>query len=290
MTIYPQPSQPEYLIVGHLTADLLDGGGSKMGGTVTYAGLTALALGNRVRLLTSCSSKDDLTALVDIELSVLPSELTTTYKNISQPQGRVQYMYKRAERITAGSVPADWTDATLVHLGPIADEIDPQIFESFPHALIGITPQGWLRGFEMDGKVHPIDWHYANELLKRADATVLSLEDLGSDPSKVAFWRSVSKVLVLTRSKEGAIVYTRDEARDFPAPAKDLVEDTGAGDIFSACFFHAYAQTRDPFAAVPFAVDLAACSVTRKGFASIPTRAEVHSIASKYGIKVGTDD
>ena len=290
MTNYPPPTQLEYLIIGHLSKDLLDEGGSKMGGTVTYAGLTALALGNHVRLLTSCSSSEDLTPLTGIELSVLPSKTTTTYKNISQIQGRVQYMYEHAERLSAHSLPSDWTQAPLVQLGPIADEIDPQIFEAFPHAFIGITPQGWLRGFDENSKVHPIDWHYKYDLLKRADATVLSLEDLGSDPSKVTFWRSVSKVLVLTRSKEGATVYVGDHAQDFPAPVKNLVEDTGAGDIFSACFFHALAQTRDPYLAAPFAVELAACSVTRKGFASIPTRAEVLSVASKYGIQVGIDD
>lgn len=261
-----------------------------MGGTATYAGLTALALGNRVGLLSSCSSKDDLSSLANIDTSIIPAESTTTYRNISQLHGRVQYMYKRAEPITAQSVPTDWVDSPLVHLGPVADEIDPQIFECFTNSFIGITPQGWLRGFDVEGKVFPIGWHYDDKLPKRADATVLSLEDLGADPSKIAFWRSISKVLVLTRSKDGATIYIGDRAHDFPAPAKDLVEDTGAGDIFAACFFHAFAQIRDPFTAVPFAVELAACSVTRKGFASIPTRAEVQSIASKYGIKVAIDD
>ena len=261
-----------------------------MGGTATYAGLTALALGNHVRLLTSCSSMEDLSPLAGIESVILPSECTTTYKNIAKAQGRVQYMYKCAEHITASSVPVEWQNSLLVHLGPVADEIDPGIYKAFPHAFIGITPQGWLRGFEKDGRVYPIDWHYKTDLLNRADATVLSQEDLGSDPTKVAFWRSVSKVLVLTHSKEGATVYIGSETRDFPAPAQNLIEDTGAGDIFSACFFHAFAQTRDPYIAAPFAVDLAAFSVTRKGFTSIPNKAEVLSIASKYVIKVGIDD
>src|SRR5450830_1456382 len=119
MTLIPQTSQSEYLIIGHLTTDLLDQGGSKMGGTVTYAGLTTLALGNRVSLLTSCSPNVDFSPLAGIGLSVLPSKRTTTYKNISQPQGRVQYMYERAERITAHSVPPEWTSAPLVQLGPI---------------------------------------------------------------------------------------------------------------------------------------------------------------------------
>lgn len=290
MTIHPQTSQPEYIVIGHLTSDLLKEGGSKMGGTVTYAGLTALALGNHVSLLTSCSPELDLSPLNGLELNVIPSMYTTTYKNISGPQGRVQYMYKQAERITRLSVPSNWTDTPLIHLGPIADEVDPQIFTSFPGAFVGITPQGWLRGFDLEGKVFPIDWHYSQDLLQRADATVLSVEDLGGDPSKIAFWRSVSKVLVLTRSDEGASVYINDKIHDFPAPVKDLVEDTGAGDIFAACFFHAFAQKRDPFIAAQFAVELAACSVTRKGFASIPTREEIQIIATKFGIKVGIDD
>lgn len=290
MTFVLRPSQPDYLIIGHLTTDLLEGGTSKMGGTVTYAGLTALALGNKVGMLTSCSQNLDLSPLKGLELNILPSDKTTTYENISHPDGRIQYMYERAEQITAAQIPAEWIGTGLVQLGPIADEIDPQIFTAFTNAFIGITPQGWLRGFDSHGKVHPIDWRYNLALLNRADATVLSLEDLGSDPNKIDFWRSVSKVLVITRSKDGATVYTAKKSYEFQAPVKNLVEDTGAGDVFSACFFHAYAQTSDPFLAAPFAVDLAACSVTRKGFASIPNEAEVRSISEKYGIKVGLDD
>jgi len=54
-----------------------------------------------------------------------------------------------------------------------------------------------------------------------------------------------------------------------------LVEDTGAGDIFAACFFHRLQETNDPWEAARFAVQLAACSVTRRHFASIPTQQEI---------------
>ncbi|MEA4813084.1 MAG: PfkB family carbohydrate kinase [Anaerolineaceae bacterium] len=287
MNLSKENNQTEYLIVGHLTKDLLGEGRSKMGGTVSYAGLTALALGNRVKMLSSCSAQTDLSPLAGMEMELILSQNTTTYENIATPQGRVQYMYEKAQQLTQKAIPSAWLGAPLVHLGPVADEIDPEIHQAFPKSFIGITPQGWLRGFGPDGKVKPIHWRYSEALLKRADATVLSLEDLGADPEKINDWRSVSKVLVITRSKDGATVYQGTESRHFAAPPQNLLEDTGAGDIFAACFFHAFSQNADPFKAAPFAVELAASSVTRKGFQSIPLPQEVQAAAKKYGIKAG---
>jgi len=60
------------------------------------------------------------------------------------------------------------------------------------------------------------------------------------------------------------------------------VEDTGAGDIFAACFFHRLQETRDPWEAAGFAVSLAACSVTRRRLESIPTAEEIEEVRNKY--------
>jgi hypothetical protein len=48
------PLEPvDYLIIGHLTRDLLPSG-SRLGGTAAYSALTARALGLRVGILTAC--------------------------------------------------------------------------------------------------------------------------------------------------------------------------------------------------------------------------------------------
>jgi len=58
-------------------------------------------------------------------------------------------------------------------------------------------------------------------------------------------------------------------------PQVQELDATGAGDIFAAAFFARFHQTRDPWEAARFAVNLAAHSVTRPGLSGIPTRTEI---------------
>jgi hypothetical protein len=44
---------PDYLVVGHVTKDLLAGGAIRAGGTALYAGLTAQLLGALAALVTA---------------------------------------------------------------------------------------------------------------------------------------------------------------------------------------------------------------------------------------------
>jgi hypothetical protein len=63
----------DYLVVGHITQDLLDDGTYRLGGTVSYSGLTANALGRRVGILTSCAPELDLSAYAGIQVHALPA-------------------------------------------------------------------------------------------------------------------------------------------------------------------------------------------------------------------------
>ncbi|MEL7645692.1 MAG: PfkB family carbohydrate kinase [Anaerolineaceae bacterium] len=265
----------DYLVIGHITQDLLDDGTYRPGGTVSYSGLTASALGRRVGILTSCAADTDLSAYAGLQVRALPASQSTEFRNIPTDSGRLQYMYHSARRLDASAVPEEWKLAPIVHLGPVAAEIDTDIFSLFPRSLLCLTPQGWLRSFAQDGRVFPVDWTYGPKLLQAAHAVVLSMEDLHNDEEKVEQWASLCSLLVVTQADQGARVYWNGDVRRFPAPKVALVEDTGAGDIFAACFFHRLYATQDPWEAARFAVRLAAASVTRFHFQSIPTNAEI---------------
>ena len=269
------PLEPiDYLIIGHLTRDLTPDG-PRLGGTASYASLTARALGLRVGIVTSWNNHLPLGALQPIPIVSFPSEVSTTFENIYTPQGRVQVIHQVAPKLDFHHVPESWRQPSIVHLGPIAQEVEPGLVRRFASGLIGITPQGWLRHWDEAGHVHPCEWPEATFILQRAGAAVISIEDVSGDEERIEEMATACRVLAVTEANHGARIYWNGDVRRFRPPVLEEVEATGAGDIFAAAFFARLFSTRDPWEAGRFATRLSAYSVTRVGLDSPPTQAEI---------------
>ena len=76
----------DYLIIGHITQDVTPDG-LILGGTASYASLTAEAIGLRVGIVTACAPDLDLTDLEGISIHRKPSPITSTFENTYTPQG-----------------------------------------------------------------------------------------------------------------------------------------------------------------------------------------------------------
>ncbi len=265
----------DYLVIGHVTSDLQPDGSQKLGGTVSFSGLSASRLGLKTGVLTSSGSGSELAPLTGLQVVNLPAETTTAFKNTSTGHGRRQYCFSQAAKLHPSQLPRQWANPAIVHLGPVAEEIDPAFFELFPNSLLCVTLQGFLREIGQDGLVKFRDWKDREKYLPKVKAAVLSFEDLQEDENRVREYAGLCELLVVTENKRGARVYWKQEMREFPAPKRELVDDTGAGDIFAACFFHRYHVTGCAWKAARFAVELAADSVTRRYLDSIPTIEEI---------------
>lgn len=264
----------DYLAIGHITHDLTPDGYT-IGGTVAYSGRTAQALGAHTGVLTSAGPDCDLQeALPHIEVESVPAAATTTFENVYLPTGRRQYVHKVAAPLTAKAIPEAWKRTPIVHLGPVADEVDPAMLDSFTSGLVGMTPQGWLREWDADGHVAARLWPQARQVLPRAAAVVLSMEDL-PDASVLEQFKQWSRLLVLTEGVKGCTVFISGEQRQFPAPNVVEVNPTGAGDIFAAAFFIRLFQTKgNPWEAAQFANDIASRSVEQPDLESKILRLE----------------
>jgi sugar/nucleoside kinase (ribokinase family) len=259
----------DYLAIGHIARDLTPDG-ARLGGTATYAALTARALGLRAGLLTATADDADLSPLNGLSVHRQPSQHSTTFENHYGPQGRTQFLRARAATLNDFDMPPEWQAVSIVHLAPIAREVPPDMPARFPGAFIGLTPQGWLRQWDDHGRVSPAPWEDADSLLAAASAVVISIEDVAGDWGLAEGWAARAAVLVVTEGERGATVFARGSRRHLPAPVVPVVDATGAGDIFAAAFFVRLWQTADPWDAARFAVALASDSVTRVGIEGVP--------------------
>lgn len=274
----------DYLVVGHLTSDLVESG-SRLGGTAAFSGLTANALGLKTGIITSFATDLDTSPIKHIWIKNKISTKTSTFKNLSDGSTRNQYLYSIAERITSQDIPPLTRSPKIIHLGPIANEVDPEILQLFPNSLKCLTPQGWFRGVNEQDQVIFQEWENKERHLSNADIAVISLEDVEKDEDKIAEMSALIPVFIVTENFKGARVYWNNDARFFTAPEVKYLDDTGAGDIFAASFFFRYLYTKNPWESCRFAVQMASWSVTRAYLASIPTPEEIEQAKIEFLLK-----
>ncbi len=282
-------SAPEFLAIGHVTRDMHPDGSFSLGGTVTFAALTAYHLGLAAGVVTCADTQ--LAAqlpsfLPHISLHVRPSEKTTTFANHYEKGFRTQYLYARAEPLQVTDVPQEWHGARVVLLGPLAQEMDPDFVTLFPRqagTLLAATPQGWLRRWDAAGRVWPTPWREAERILPTLDVLILSHDDLlpfaagdRTDADAIlSRWSMLVPLLVATDGRHGATLFQHGHTRHFPAYPVAEVDPTGAGDVFAAAFLTHLYRHHDPASAVGFANCVASFAIAQPGVQGIPTLAMV---------------
>jgi sugar/nucleoside kinase (ribokinase family) len=264
----------DYLVIGHVARDLTPNG-AKLGGTAAYSALTARALGLHVGIVTAAGSEISLEPLYDIPLVLIESESSTSFENIYSENGRTQFLRSQAVHIKYDHIPNVWWGASIVHLAPIANEIDFASSKDLASGFLGITPQGWMRQWDSEGLVSVRNWSDYEPALSHANAVVISREDVNGDDELIEHMAGQTRILVVTEGADGAVLYWHGDRRRYPAPTVREVDATGAGDIFATAFFVRLKNTRDPWEATRFATLVATHSVTRTGLDGIPTSREI---------------
>ncbi|MBZ0276015.1 MAG: hypothetical protein K8I60_07720 [Anaerolineae bacterium] len=270
----------DYLLIGHMTADLTPTG-RLLGGTVSYAARVVQAFGKRVGVLTSAAPGEPLLAELQPytdALHVKPGADTSTFENVYTDAGRIQYIRGVAAKIGADDIPADWLDTPLIHLAPLTDEVDPQIAHHFKNSTVMLTLQGWLRHWDADGRVRFKRW-FDPAVLQNVDIVVFSEEDVAASPSLEQEFAGAVRHLFVTRAEKGGTYYFEGQPTSFTSPHVEVKHPTGAGDVFAAGLLTSLPLLNYDFhRAVQVAARLGAISVTRTGLESAPTPDEVQTV------------
>jgi hypothetical protein len=289
---------PDYLLLGHVTVDRLDEKRVAMGGTATYAAITARNMGARVGVHTSAAYEP---GLIDILRGVLvarvPADYTTCFVNDYSTGRRRQTLESIADKLTYEQLLPEWRNPPVVHLGPLCQELDTSIVERFPRSLIGVTPQGWMRAWDEAGLVRAIEWADAARVLRKATVVVISEHDV-ADSSVIRDWASRARMLVVTRGEHGCDVYRQGGGEPLHSAAFKStaeVDPTGAGDAFAASFlWHLHKSGGDWKTAADWANCVASFVVEKRGVSGVPKLEDIekrwqNGSGQRIGVRVGTN-
>lgn len=277
----------DFLVVGHVTIDLLPDGSTTVGGTATYAALTAKGLGCKTGLITSAGPEFDFERVVPgVQVHCIPASRTTTFENIYDAKGaRKQWIRGVAHPIRINDLSPDWATPSVVLFGPLVDEIALDVIGQFPHSLTGVTPQGWMRAWDENGYVYTRPWVGAERVLSQVDVLMFSEEDVAYDEAQIQSYTKLARLAVVTRGANGATVYRGKWISHYPAYQATVVDPTGAGDVFAAAFLIRLHETGDVSEAARFANCAASFAIEGWGTSNIPTRAQVEERLRKGALR-----
>ena len=67
-------------------------------------------------------------------------------------------------------------------------------------ALVGLTPQGWLRTLDVNGRIHATEWPERIFALSQAGADVISVEDVSGREDRIEDMASNCRILSVNQA------------------------------------------------------------------------------------------
>lgn len=233
----------DYLAVGNPTVDVRPDGSRQIGGSVVYATIQAARLGHSA-VAVGRGRPSDLEPLwraFDPEASLVldPAAETTMFRNRTADGTRTQWIESSAGPIAdLGSLPA----AKVTHIAPVAAELELlTVTESLDGAsagFVGLTPQGLVRRWDPDGLVQLRRLEVPPGAVRGVHAAVFADYEAPYLEKLILALREAGGVVVVTSAHRGCEVLSRQDSQAFGAfSVRRVVDETGAGDVFSAAFF-----------------------------------------------------
>ena len=278
-------TSPRFISIGHFTHDVTEQG-LILGGPAAYSSIAARGLGLRAGVVSSVGEGflhfgrfDGIPLTLVDATDGIPAKgsLTTTFSNIYEDGVRRQIVKNISTQIRPEHIPSEWLDAEIIYLCPVANEIHPDVVHLFPNSLIGASPQGWMRQWDGEGQVSQCRWRDALEVLPHVDVVVMSEEDIAPFPDIVDEYAELADIVILTKGERGCTLFRDGQETDSPAFAVNVLDPTGAGDVFATAFLSSFYQTRDMYKASVFANCAASFVVEKDGTEGIPDLALVRS-------------
>ena len=258
----------DLVTVGHFSIDLIKTEKKSqpqptLGGPPTFVSLAAKKMGVNVSVISNVG--DDFPNeycewLINegIDLSMLRrfrDASTTRYMLIYSGKDERQLILKaKAPPIELEEIPESLS-SEVIHISPIAGEVSYKVVERLRRhsSLLSLDPQGFLRRFDEDGRVH-LGKIENPKILSKIDILKASEREIETATGESELTRAIRHMhergvstVIVTRGGEGTLLSLNGKVYKIPAvKSKVVVDTTGAGDVFIGAFLAEFIKGEDP--------------------------------------------
>lgn len=279
------------IVVGSITEDIIIHPSKDkkrfIGGVPIYAASTAKALGEKIGIVSKVGTDFHIKNLSiinsfeqDLNGFAISGNTSTRFENKYTASGkRTQRILSTSEKITFKDIPQIYYSVPCIHLGPVFDEINPELITEVRNSFgfVSLDGQGFTRSSDSKNqKVILEPWLDYEEHLPKLD--VLKVDDIelkgitGVPRLKSAIELALETgipLLVITMAHKGAIIYDNKRRMEIPAVPTKVVDETGAGDTFITAFLLEYLKSKDSYFSALMAATAASFKIATSG--PIPT-------------------
>ncbi len=274
----------EFLVVGNITKDIIrsrSGDNHSFGGT-SYSGIAAARLGCKSKILSSGNS--ELSGWIDklasdgVKVELQEDKNSTLFVNDYTHGDRMQTLMSNTAKIELHTnVKSD-----VIHINPMLGEVDSELVKKARKLcdVLSLDVQGFVRS-QKSGRVVGKFFDEREEILPHVDFLKVGSNEIGS-VSRLKDFESVceelhslgAKTVALTFGADGSLVYD-GELHRVAAFRTNVVDETGAGDVYGTAFATRYFDTNDVVDSAVFASAAASFVVEDIGPRSIAEREDV---------------
>jgi sugar/nucleoside kinase (ribokinase family) len=297
----PRARVPKVTVIGHILNERVVFPNRVLypvlGSPAAYSSICLARLGVRVGLVTMLGPDFPAELLARFDEAGIAragfgtSELSSCNELIYGEDGRKQIRFlSKARPLRYSEVPEDYLAAKLVYACPMDGEVDVEMIRQLrANKSLMIVDLGGFGGATSATHAEKKDGALLAQICPYFDVVKGSIEDLeyilGTTATDYAAAAAAlhgwgAKEVVITLGKNGAYVSKDGATKTIPpyrGGASKVVDQTGAGDTFSAGFLCKYLDSRDPFAAAAYGNVVASFVIARTGGASVlrmPSREE----------------
>jgi sugar/nucleoside kinase (ribokinase family) len=272
-------------LIGNPTRDHIVNGPKNVrafGGSVLYAGLFLARSGYAVTIIGK--GDDEMKNWIErrgiIANYFYRASRVVEFKNVYVQNRREQFA-RCGEKIYLSEVPDAAFRSQAILVGSVLQEVVPEIVRAPRQAVLMLEAQGFIRHLSPEGKVLHRKRRDAEaavrgcDILKvdEAEATVLTATT-GVNAAARALYQMGPKIVIVTCGKKGVTIFDGSRMIRIRAPATEIVDTTGAGDVFGAAFLVRYLESEDLIQSGIFASAAATLSMTDFGTAAVPSARE----------------